>query len=130
MKFPKTEIRVEVSFLTQAQGGRRTAANLSDGQYRTLVIAGSRNELSEDEAMGRGQYKLFGIGFTDGPEAALPGSTVTASVFPLLYPEGMAELVAVGVFSVCEGRRIVGNGRVLDPPKAAVFPAAAVNQQH
>lgn len=62
MQFPKGAIRVEVSFLTEPQGGRRTAAHLSDGRYRTVVIAGSRNELSENEAMGRGQYKLFGVG--------------------------------------------------------------------
>jgi len=119
MAAPKGAIRVEVSLLSEAQGGRRTGVNMSDGRYRPILIAGSRSELSEEETQGRGQYKMFGVGFTEGPETVLPGDTVTVTIFAFAYPEGIAEIAAAGVFSVCEGRHIVGNGRVLEPPSTA-----------
>lgn len=113
VKIPEKVLRVELRFRLEVDGGRRSAVNLSDGRYRPLVIAGRRDTVSEDEAMGRQEHKLFGVCVVRGPEEVHPGTTANAIIFALVHPEGVDELITARVFSVCEGSRVVADGRVV-----------------
>ena len=105
---------VELSFLTTDEGGRSSAANLADGRYRPLVLLGSHHELlqmptTEAEAEKIG---LFGVVFYGGPPAVAPGTTATAELSVPIYDQGYDRINQTRRFTLLEGRRIVGHGRV------------------
>jgi hypothetical protein len=114
VKIPENALSVELTFLPTDRGGRRSSVNLADGRYQTVIIAGLHDdELSETDAMGKGKHLLFSAGFAHGPESVLPGSSARAVVYALLYPEGLRDILEEKQFTVCEGWKVVGHGRVL-----------------
>jgi hypothetical protein len=102
---------VEVTFLTPDEGGRALAPNLR--LYRTVVIAGLRDVLSKAEADGKADHGLFGVQFEQGPAESPVGEPQLCVMRPLVCPEGMDDVSSVGEFTICEGTRVVGHGRVL-----------------
>jgi hypothetical protein len=104
---------VEVTFLKPEHGGKSLRPNLSAGTYQTVIIAGRRDQLSEAERLGRGSASLFGVQFRDGPEVAELGHPHRVVIRSLVYPAGIEEVANAGAFTVCEGTRVVGHGRVL-----------------
>ena len=97
-------------------GWRRSAANLAVGGYRSLVILGRYETLpphpkSQTEAEAAG---LFGVELRYGPSEVRPGETTTAQLAVLVYDRGCERLKEVREFTLLEGWKIVGHGRVRD----------------
>lgn len=116
---------VEVWFLNTEEGGRRSPANLADGRYRPLVILGRHDTLpplptSEAEAEKVG---LFGVMLLTGPSEVPPGSNALAQLRVPIYERGYERLKAAQEFTLLEGPRIVGHGRVCEGRTHAVYPA-------
>lgn len=103
------ELQVEVVLLPTGGGGRSTPANLSSG-YRPLVAAGHHGSLKSAAAVADA---VFGVEFSRGP-ILQPGDAATATIRALIFPEGLRAIADSGVFTIFEGRRAVGHGRVVD----------------
>jgi len=97
---------VEVQWLSTSEGGRQGPVDMSS--YRSLAACGRLDRYPPAEG------DVFGVGFADGPSAVPPGGTASAVMFPLVYEPAADLLLAAREFTVYEGRRIVGRGRVLD----------------
>ena len=113
---------VEVRFLNTEEGGRRSPANLADGRYRPLVILGFHDTLpplptSEAEAEKAG---LFGVMLVEGPPEVPPGSNAVAELLVPMYEPGYERLKAAQEFTLLEGPRIVGHGRLCEGGARAV----------
>jgi len=113
MKRP--ELQVEIRFVATEEGGRRAPLDLANGHYRPIAILGIHRgpvspATSEAEAVARG---IFGVSVHSGPSLVEPGSTVTASLFVTMYEPGYERLISAGEFTLLEGSRVVGHGRVL-----------------
>jgi len=105
---------VEVRFLSTAEGCRHSPANLADGRYRLQVILGRHETLpsapaSETEAETVG---FFGVALRAGPSKVRPGESATAELRALVWQPGYDRLKEAQEFTLLEGWRIVGHGRV------------------
>ena len=58
-------------------------------------------------------FQLFGIVLAQGPPLVWPGESAVAVAFSTLFEPGTERLAQAGTFTLFEGRRIVGRGRVL-----------------
>jgi hypothetical protein len=108
-------LRVEIRFLTTEEGGRRTPVILGEWLYRSIAVLGIHRTApppagSEAEAEDRGVY---GVWLRGGPEPLAPGTTVRAELAIPMYEPGYQRLLAEGQFTLLEGFRVVGHGRVL-----------------
>jgi hypothetical protein len=102
-------LRIEVTFVSTADGGRRRYANLSDGGYQPLVAAGTFDSFEAASAVGP-----FGVAFDGGPARVKPGSRAAAWLVPVVWEAGTERLPAAGTFTVLEGHRIVARGEVIE----------------
>ena len=94
------QIEVEMMFLTKAEGGReRPPVLTTPSLYRPHLVVGS------------GDY--LGVIFQTAPEFVQPQISFTATLGLVYYPKvDYAALVPGAEFTVREGARVVGRGRV------------------
>ncbi len=107
-----------MTFLTQAEGGRKSPAWNFD-RYRPHVVVGDPDQrevlLAE---YGRTAVEAYlGVCFDGDGEEMLPGKQYEVSLL-LLYFGAVEyeELVSGAAFTIREGHRIVGFGEVLESP--------------
>jgi hypothetical protein len=105
-------LTVELRFLTAEEGGRRIAADLSHGGYRTMAAAGFHDSIETTQARVNGEPLLFGISLRAGPSKVQPGDSVRAELLANVHPPGLEQVARAGEFTVFEGHRIVARGRV------------------
>lgn len=110
---PDSALRVEIALRTTAEGGRRGPVNLRDHVYHVLAAGGTYAAMTEELRKGIPTPKLFGLVLVHGPPLVWPGETVVAIAFPRVHEAGARELLDAGVFTLFEGARLVGYGRVL-----------------
>ena len=101
-----------------AASGERTAPHLGQRgpasarneppPHRTLVACGRYDSPPVGEDL-----PVFGVQFEGGPDRASLGLSQLCVMVPLVYEEGLAEVLAAGEFTVFEGARVVGHGRPL-----------------
>ncbi|MFO1008893.1 MAG: hypothetical protein U1F29_02385 [Planctomycetota bacterium] len=112
MKVPSDALRVEITLRTTVEGGRQGPLNLRDTHYPVLAACGTFARWS-DELDDAADPKLFGIVLAQGPPLVWPGESAVAVAFSTLFEPGTERLAQAGTFTLFEGRRIVGRGRVL-----------------
>lgn len=95
-------VDVEMTFLTKAQGGREQPPPLTTPtMYRPHLVVGD------------GEY--LGVIFVSAPERVQAQSPFTATLGLVHHPNvDYSPLVSGAEFTVREGPRVVGRGRVLD----------------
>lgn len=96
-------LTVEITFF--ANGGRERLPLLTSGIYRPHLVVDGRTPNMADS--------LLGVKFVAGPESTAPSQPILATV-ELTYPGvDYAGLREGATFSIHEGIRVVGRGRVL-----------------
>jgi len=111
-----TEIEAEITFLTEAEGGRKLPPiNLSSGKYRPHLVAGDPTQRQAIIASGNVLVEQYaGIVFTSGPEKAEAGVPFKARLALIYYPHPIYDSFVPGaIFTIREGPRIVGFGTVI-----------------
>jgi translation elongation factor EF-Tu-like GTPase len=95
------KIEVEMAFLTKAEGGREQPPVLTTPTlYRPHLV------------VGEGEY--LGVMFLSAPQSVQAQSSFTATLGLLYHPNvDYSPLVPGAEFTVREGPRVVGRGRVL-----------------
>lgn len=102
-------IEAELTLLTTEQGGRALPLRLEPGApfYMPHLVIGDPERRS---ASG----KLLGVAFRRAPLSLPPGATAKVRMDLMYHPQvDYRELVPGASFTVREGARIVGRGRVL-----------------
>jgi len=107
------KIEAEVTLLHEAEGGRKGPLILAQSKmpYRPHLLVGDpdqRKEITNAEET----KNYLGVAFLSGPEIANPGTSFISTML-LIYPEvDYSALVPGATFSIREGWRMVGYGRV------------------
>lgn len=102
-------IEAEVTLLKTEEGGRTAPLRLEPGSpfYMPHLVIGDPKQKS---ASG----KLLGVAFRRAPLKLAPGDTATVRMDLMYHPQvDYRELVPGVSFTVREGPRIVGHGRVI-----------------
>jgi hypothetical protein len=108
------QIEAEVTFLSEFERGRMTLpSDLSTRAYRPHIVVGDPNQR---EAVIRGneiQEEYLGVVFLAGPERLEFSKPTRVQLGLLYYPNVRYDsLVPGATFTIREGARIVGFGRV------------------
>ncbi len=94
-------LQLEVTFASQAQGGRARTPSLKGGWYRPHLVIPPGEE-------------MLGVVFVEGPEMAACAGQPIVVVAKLAYPGVSYGALLPGVkFQIQEGARTVGQGRVI-----------------
>ena len=102
-----TSIEVNVVFLAESEGGRKSLPTLL-GRYRPHIVV-----FDKSATFGR-QDVYLGIEFQNGPENFNTGQQIKATAILLWYPHPAYDLLKPGTtFEVREGPKKVGYGSVL-----------------
>ena len=105
----------EVVFLTPEQGGRCTPPLLTR-QYRPHIVVQSpdiRHAKVDDDGIGREPY--LGVCFLAAPQDVRFGVLVTVTLELMYHPlVSYSDVVPGATFTIREGGRVVGYGRVTD----------------
>ena len=138
MKQPREFIDAEVVILSSEEGGR--AAPLSaaayQGQYRSHIVLQSRDvrqaKIEVRDGLRHVVDDYLGVAFWSGPHP-VPVSTPFTVTMLLMYPEHPAydSVIPGAEFTIREGGKIVGHGRVVSrskelPPNTALEPTPTV----
>jgi len=102
-------IEAEVTFLKTEEGGRATPLRLEPGSpfYMPHLVIGDPKAKSPSG-------KLLGVAFRRAPLTLSPGDTATVRMDLMYHPQvDYRELVPGATFTVHEGPKIVGRGRVV-----------------
>jgi translation elongation factor EF-Tu-like GTPase len=102
-------IEAEVTFLKIEEGGRATPLRLEPGSpfYMPHLVIG-------DPKVASPAGKLLGVAFRRAPLTVAPGDTIKVRMDLMYHPQvDYRELVPGATFTVREGPRIVGHGRVV-----------------
>jgi translation elongation factor EF-Tu-like GTPase len=107
-------IEAEVTFLPESEGGRIMPSGiLSSGVYRPHLVVGDPNQrraIVEDNEI---RELYLGVVFLSGPENVESGKSFSAELALIYYPNPIYDVLIRGAtFTVREGARIVGYGRV------------------
>jgi hypothetical protein len=127
-------IECEVTFLTQEEGGRSSANPplLSENFYRPHLVVGDPSQrqakitgrmMPVEYADGtRGEHwtdkyideEMLGVAFESGPDNPQVGKPLIVTLLLMYWPyPGYEKLQPAATFTVREGSKIVGFGRVL-----------------
>lgn len=105
----------EVTFLTPEQGDRCAPASLTR-QYMPHIVMQSpdiRHAKIDDDGIGREHY--LGVCFLAAPQDVRCGMPVTVTLGLMYHPRvDYSEVVPGATFTIREGGRVVGYGRVID----------------
>ena len=105
-------IEIELTLLTEVEGGRRTP--VGGLGYSPHLVVGDPNQRTPIIIGNTAQETYIGITFDLGPNLLHPGRTAIVTVLPTYYPNTMYEALSSGAtFTLREGRRIIGYGRVI-----------------
>ena len=109
------ELRVEIRLLTTQEGGRKTPVIFGNWSYRPIAALGTHQTApppakSDAEAVARGVY---GVCLKGGPNPIPLGTIVSAQLAVPMHEPAYERLIAEGQFTLLEGSRVVGHGRVL-----------------
>lgn len=102
-------IEAEVTFLRAEEGGRAAPLRLEPGSpfYMPHLVIGDPRQKSPSG-------KLLGVAFRRSPLTLAPGDTATVRMDLMYHPQvDYRGLMPGATFTVREGPRIVGHGRVL-----------------
>ena len=103
-------ISVIVTFLKPEDGGRQLPV-IDSRQYMPHLVVGDAGQRAESEE------DYLGVRFT-GDGRQLPAGHEHQLVLELMYPGvDYSRLVKGARFTIREGSKIVGFGRVMDPPQ-------------
>lgn len=107
-------IEAEVTFLSQADGGRSTPLDLSAGGYKPHLVVQPREVRTAVYENGYGVEPYLGVVFLPGPAAVLPGEPYQVTLLLGYYPEVDYDALREGAtFTVREGGKVVGHGKVV-----------------
>jgi hypothetical protein len=112
---PKAHIDVEVTFLSPTEGGRMNPPILvwESGSYRPHIVIGDAKQRKAIIVGNEIQETYLGIVFVSGPDKVRFGETIEAKALLMYYPSPEYDSVVAGAqFTVREGARIVGYGKV------------------
>jgi translation elongation factor EF-Tu-like GTPase len=110
----QARIEAEVTFLPESEGGRTTSPSiLSGGVYRPHLVVGDpyqRRAIVEGNEI---RELYLGVAFLSGPENVELGKSFSAELALIYYPNPIYDALVPGAkFTIREGARIVGYGRV------------------
>ena len=112
-------LSASVKFFTLAEGGRREPPVLNDGRYVPHIVVGSPDTkvaLVDEDGVCREPY--LGVRFIDGPSQYELGQNATVTLELMYYPDvGYADCVPGAEFTIREGGKVVGCGKVLTRPR-------------
>lgn len=109
-------LRVKVKFFSEANGGRHKLPEdlLSTGTYRPHFVVGNpaqKKAIVNENNIGQEVY--LGVAFKS-QESALKQEHEIEAVVTTIYPEvDYSSLVTGATFTIREGTKVVGNGKVL-----------------
>ena len=110
------ELRVKVKFYSEENGGRNQLPEdlLSVGTYRPHFVVGDPEQkkaiVNENNV---GQEVYLGVSFSSQEGALKPEHEINA-VVSTIYPDvDYSALVTGATFTIREGQKVVGNGKVL-----------------
>lgn len=110
-------VSAEVTFLSPEEGGRRSVPGLASAWYRPHLVVQSPDVRMPVVVEGNRLVEDYlGVRFVDGPaEEVPPNSTATCTLELTYHPRVCYDALAPGAtFTIREGGRIVGFGRVLE----------------
>jgi hypothetical protein len=136
MKPQREFVRAEIVILSSDDGGRATPLLpvAYRGQYRPHIVLQSREtrqaKVELREGMRHVVDEYLGVAFWSGPEPIPIGHPFLVSL-SLMYPDHPAYVgVSPGAeFTLREGAKIVGHGRVLERWTESAEPDAAPNSR-
>lgn len=102
-------IEAEVTLLRAEEGGRAAPLSLEPGSpfYMPHLVIGDPKQISPSGT-------LLGVAFRRAPLKLTPGDTATVRMDLMYHPQvDYRELTPGATFTVREGPKIVGHGRVL-----------------
>jgi hypothetical protein len=115
-------LQLELTFLSPSEGGRDTPPpqiGRAPGRYRPHIVIGDPNQRRAIGVGNEGQETYLGVIFVSGPDELRFGEPIEAEAELMYYPLPEHDAVVPGAtFTLREGSRIVGYGRVKD----LVFP--------
>ncbi|WP_428305912.1 hypothetical protein [Lacipirellula sp.] len=99
----------EIVFLTEAEGGRRLAANVG---YRPHIVVQDRSIRSSTvDERGMGNEEYLGVMFTAWPDGYVNGASSEFQMELWYHPRvDYAKAIPGATFTIREGGRIVGHG--------------------
>lgn len=109
-------IEVELTFRSEAEGGRRIPEGILSGcTYRPHIVVGSPEQRHAVVADGNHLTESYlGVGFVDGPAYIEPGQPCIAQAVLAFWPAPEYAAVVPGAgFTLREGAHIVGHGYIL-----------------
>lgn len=115
----KAFIEVELTLLTEEDGGRKLPLSLEDEKvfYRPHIVIGnvSQREAIRDPKTGWGIEEYLSVQFRPCQQTLHPGDTAHLILDLLFYPSIEYEKVKPQAeFTLREGSKIVGHGKVVD----------------
>jgi hypothetical protein len=112
----KKELKVKVKFFSEECGGRQQLPEdlLSIGTYRPHFVVGDPEQKPVIvDKHNKSQECYLGIAFTS-QEGALKAENEIEALVITVYPDvDYSELVSGSTFTIREGQKIVGNGKVI-----------------
>jgi translation elongation factor EF-Tu-like GTPase len=124
MNSDRPTVTAEITFLTESEGGRRTAPILTP-QYRPHIVIQSpevRRALDDDDGVNREAY--LGICFLDAPIDFQPGHAAEVTLELMYHPRvDYGQVLPDATFTVREGGKVVGYGRVIARDDAGDDPS-------
>jgi hypothetical protein len=115
-------VLAEVTFLPQSEGGRAEIPKLTGCGYWPHIVIGDPQQRSAIIDGHQITEHYLGVAFLSGPEVAPAGVPVEVEL-ALIYPGENYDAVAPGAtFTIREGPRVVGYGRVLSLPVERALP--------
>ncbi len=112
------EISCQVTFLSTDEGGRTQPVNLSGGTYRPHLVVGNpdqRHAIYRDGNIGTEHY--LGVQFKTTDIICEPGEPYVVDLQLMYYPRvDYSSLIVDAEFTIREGGRVVGFGRVMKSP--------------
>ena len=109
-------VQLEITFLSTAEGGRDTAppqVGRAPGKYRPHIVIGDPNQRKAIIVGNEIRETYLGVIFVSGPDEVRVGEPIEAEAELMYYPQPEHAAVVPGAtFTIREGARIVGNGRV------------------
>ena len=109
------KIEAEITFLSEADGGRKSPPSILSGcVYRPHLVVGDPKQRRAITSGNASLEKYIGVAFSSCPEKVEANIPFTAQLELIYYPDPIYDALVLGAtFTIREGAKIVGYGRVM-----------------
>jgi hypothetical protein len=127
-------LQLEITFLSTSEGGRDTPPpqiGRAPGMYRPHIVIGDPNQRKAVVLGNEIRETYLGVIFVAGPEDVRVGELIEAEAELMYYPLPEHDAVVPGAtFTMREGARIVGYGRVKSVLLTPTTPNKSLDRSH